>query len=233
MSPNAEHAGISMSGETKRKLTHLLALILPVGIILFGGRTVFLILLPVTSVALAADIMRARSASFSRLIRSIFGSMMRDQEIPEIGKPAVLNGATWTLLSMTMLLLIFPAPLAVLGYSLAMIGDAFAAIIGRTWGKHSWGKLGRPGCTLEGSLAYLVSASGTVFLLGGGALISFSPYSLPLIPLFAASVIAALVEVFPLPGNDNINAPIFAALSMMLIFNSFYGFSYSFFPLVF
>ncbi len=232
MRPTAEHAGISMTGETMRKLTHLLALVLPVGVLLFDERTTFVILFPTTLAALAADVLRARSASFSKVITSLFGSMMRDKEVPEIGNPVIINGATWTLLSMTTLLIIFPASLAVLAYSLAMIGDAFAAMAGRTWGKHSWGRLGRPGCTLEGSAAYLVSASLTAFLLGGGAVLSFSPYSLPLFPLFAGSLVATLIEISPLPGNDNMNAPVFAALSMLLIYNSFYGFSYPLFPLI-
>jgi len=220
-----------MAGETMRKLTHLLALILPLGVIFIGERNMIMILLPATVAALAADFLRARSESFSRLITSIFGSMMRAQEVPEIGKPVVVNGATWTLLSMTMLLAIFPAPLAVLAYSLAMIGDAAAAMIGRTWGKHSWGRFGRPGCTFEGTAAYVISASLTVFFLGGGAFLSFSPYTLPLLPLFAGSIVAALIEVIPLPGNDNINAPVFTALYLVLIYNSFYDFSYSYFPL--
>lgn len=225
---SGEHAGISMTGETKRKLTHLLVLILPVGIIVTSESTMLLVLIPSTLAALAADWLRARSAPFSRIVSLVFGSMLRKHEVPEIGKPPVVNGATWTLLSMTVLLTIFPAPIAVVAYSLAMVGDASAAMVGRTIGKHPWG---RPGCTIEGSLAYALTAFATAAILGGGDLSAFSPYSLPIFPLLLSSLIAAGVEVSPIPGNDNINAPVIVAFFLLFVLNATYDFSFSFFPL--
>ena len=212
LTPGPEnHTGISFSGELERKGLHLLALALPLGVLLLGRDVALMILLPVTGLALTADLLRDRYQWANRLVRDVFGRMMRTSELPPTGGGIVINGATWTLISITLLVVLFPTPIAVVSFSMAMIGDAAAALLGRKFGRHNWG---RPGCTVEGSLAYAGAA-----LLTGLLLVDLQA-GLPgreAAAVLGGSIAAAVTEGLRLPGNDNVNAPLACALVVFLI----------------
>jgi len=110
-------AGISLTGETFRKLTHIFALIMPLVAWTFGVVVTLSIMIPVTLCAAGADYFRVRSARFKTFIERYFGSMMRSHELPAVGEPVILNGATWTFMAFTMLLLTFEMGIVVTMFS--------------------------------------------------------------------------------------------------------------------
>lgn len=115
-----------------------------------------------------------------------------------------INGATWTLVTMAALTLLFPVPVAVTAFSLFMVGDAAAALVGRRYGRIPWGDGPR---TVEGSIAFVVAAALTVAPLVGIGYIAM-PWWIPAL----AVVVATGAEALPRPLNDNLRVPFTAAL---------------------
>lgn len=224
--PTSE-AALSLTGETFRKLTHLFALIGPLLAWLLGSTFVIIIGVPLTLMAIAADYFRVRSEGVKRLVEKVFGFTMRDYEKPPIGDAMILNGATWTMMSFTILLLLFDIGIAITMFSACMIGDAAAAMIGRRIGKHPWG---RAGCTIEGSAAYFVFGLMTAIAIGGGDLITWTAYSFPLLSLAVGTFFGVIAEVIPLPVNDNLAAPFGSTLSMALVLQFVYDVPLEYFP---
>ena len=133
---------------------------------------------------------------------------MRNEEKPPLGSPIAINGATWVLISATLLTVIFPIHIACATFSLFILGDAAAAIVGRKFGKTHWPRSKK---TVEGSSAF--------FILSVLTLVFFNFLSWPAIIL--VSIIAMTLEIIPLPINDNVRVPI---LTGFVIF----GFEYAF-----
>lgn len=195
---------LPLEDEIKRKALHLLALVVP-GCMLILGRTWSLaLLIPLATLAVAADVFRVRSASFARLIYSIFGFMMRPEERPAIGSAPVLNGATWVLITAALLAILFPVRTAVAAFAAFMVADAAAAIVGRSLGRLNWGSSPR---TVEGSLAFVVV--GTLVM---------APITVePLLVAIAAVLAGAVVEIPNWRLNDNIRVPLVMALVLYLL----------------
>lgn len=190
--------------ELKRKAIHLLALVVPLGMALLGKAWSIYLLVPMALLAVTADVLRVRSEAFARFIYRLFGSMMRTEERPPVGGPITINGATWVLLSAAALALIFPIRIGVAAFTMFMLSDAAAALVGRRFGRLHWGNNPR---TVEGSLAFLVT---------GLVVMAFFPHIVFWIG--AVSVVAAaLAEALPRPLNDNLRVPLVAATVIVLL----------------
>lgn len=180
--------------ELLRKSLHLLALAIPAGIYILDKPLVLFVLLPLSLVAIGADVLRTRSEGFARFIARFFGYMMRPAEVPAIGDNVILNGATWVVVSATLLTLLFPVDVVVPGFASFMVADAAAAITGIQFGRTPWPGTHR---TLEGSIAFVVIAWAVLLPFGH-------------IPVGTAALTAlagAIVEAPKLPVNDNIRVP--------------------------
>ena len=200
---------LSYPGELGRKALHLLALVLPVAVLLIGKPDVLWGLVPLALTALALDLLRVRSAGLNRFIDTFFGWMMRPSERPRPGEPARINGATWVLLSMATLAILFPVDVAVATFIIFMLGDAAAALFGRRFGRHQWTDLlgGRAGCSVEGSTAFMVAGLAMAAIFAGTDIIT-----IPLWALGVTTLVACILEALPLPLNDNMAAPLGAAI---------------------
>ena len=207
-------SGIQIRGEIFRKIIHLLALVLPLAAWAMGGANFLPLLVPLTLIALLADWLRVRSAPLKRFIDKVFGPMMSEQECPAIGEPMSVNGATWTLISFTMLLTVFEMPIAATAFSVFMVGDAAAALIGSSCGRHHWG---RSGCTIEGSVAFFVFGLITALAFAGGGLIPGTLFTLPLWAVVAATLAACIAEGSPVRINDNLFSPFIAAVVLAIM----------------
>jgi dolichol kinase len=199
-SPRDPERPFGYQAELKRKALHLLALVVPLGMYLLGRDAALWILVPVTSMAVGADVLRAYWKPFNRKIRSIFGPLMRTEELPDVGAGVVINGATSVLIGGTLLTLFVPLRIAVPVFVMTMIADAAAALVGRAIGRHRW-----PGRshTVEGSLA---------FVAAGLLVLAFFPLSWT--ARLTATLSAAVAEAAPLPVNDNIAVPLIAAAAV-------------------
>lgn len=193
----------SYAAEIGRKALHLLALVIPLGMWMLGTPLALYVLGGCASVAVIADVARAYSAGFNDWIRTIFGALMRAEELPEVGTRITFNGATCVLVGAALLTLLFPLRVAVPVLTMTMLADAAAALVGRRLGRHSWGSLS---ATVEGSTAFVVT---------GLAVMAAFP-SLALLPAVFGVIVAAVVEAVPFPVNDNIRVPLIAALVVMI-----------------
>lgn len=203
-SPAIDADRLPFAAELQRKVLHLLALVVPLGMAMLGLPTVLYVLLPATTLALTGDALRAYVPDFHRFIRRFFGGMMRPREMPPPGHGIVINGATWVLVSATLLTLIIPLRVAVPILTMFMLSDAVAALVGRRWGRHPWGTTSR---TVEGSAAFLGTGLGVM------ACFPALPFGLSAL----ATGVACLTEAAPMPGNDNVRVPFVAALTLMLL----------------
>jgi|AP95_1055475.scaffolds.fasta_scaffold00284_10 dolichol kinase len=204
---------LNYQGELFRKGLHLLALSYPVGFVLIGRPVGLWIALSLSLLALSLDFLRTRSKAVYRFFDFTFGFMMRANEREVLGGTMVINGATWVAVSFTLLVFFFPEDLAIVSFALFMIGDAVAAIVGRRWGRTQWA---RRGCTVEGSVAFFFAGLAMAFgLASTTSAVAF--YDIEPLALIGGVAVACLLEATPLPINDNLIAPLGAALSMLAI----------------
>ena len=183
--------------EIKRKLIHLTTLVIPIGYGLTSKETALTVLIPLTFCLLVVDMLRCHHSGFSSLFRKCFlGGVLRERE------ENALMGSTYVLLSSTLLLLLFPKTIAIVSLLILTLSDTCAALVGKGIGKISiFGK------TLEGSLAFLVSALLIVWIY-------------PNVNRFAgtlAAVGAAVIELLPIRVDDNFTIPFTAAAIMFFV----------------
>lgn len=118
------------------------------------------------------------------------------------------NGATWVLISATICVLAFPKIITITGFTILIISDICAALIGRRFGKHgffdkSW----------EGTIAFIISAIAIIFIYYN---LFELPYSYLVIGVLAA-VIGGFVEAVSkvIKVDDNLSIPISVGLVML------------------
>lgn len=202
-SPVQDEQDIPYRAEVARKLLHLISLVVPLAMWHLGRDLSIVLLVPTALLITIADVLRFRSAWFYRFIDHIFGFMMRDRERYRAGQPVVLNGATCLIISAAILAVVFPIRIAAISLAVFMVADAAAALAGRRLGRHRW-----PGTehTVEGSIAFAVTATIALGILGG----------FPIGIMLLAALVGAVVEIFPRPFNDNIQVPVVMAIILLL-----------------
>ncbi len=148
---------IAYKNEVLRKSIHLCSLSIPIIYYFIPKFTALSILVPLAILSLALDLGRYYSPSLAKVIYSLFGFMLRKHEIDSNKKN--LNGATYVFLSAVVVVFIFPKVIVITAFSVLIISDISAALIGRKFGKHKF--LSK---SLEGTLAFFISACLVVLL---------------------------------------------------------------------
>ncbi len=189
--------------ELPRKALHVLVACLPFAMILIGRETSLAILIPSAVLAVATDVARTRFAGLESGVQRVFGFMMRPSESGATGR-VVINGATWVLLSLSVLTMLFDLRLVAPVFAMFVLGDAAAGLIGARVGRHPWPWGDR---TLEGSAAFVGVAAVAGSLLPG--------LSLPEVGV--AAVAGAIAEAVPGPFDDNFRSPLAMAALVALI----------------
>lgn len=200
-----------------RKALHLIALVVPISMLWLGQPLAWIVWGGLGIVAVGLDVLRVRSAAFSRLIDAAFGRMMRQEERPEVGDPVVINGATWVLVASALLAFVFPLQLAVFVFVMFMLSDAAAALVGRAVGRTHWFGTSR---TVEGTAAFVAV----------GLLVSLAYPGAPIWACAATVLVAAAVEAAPVKLNDNVRVPFVAALVLFAIHRFALGDALTLFP---
>jgi len=144
-------ATIDYKTELYRKSIHLLSLSIPIGYFFLSKEIALSLLLPLTIIFLVVDTSKFIYPRFYNSISKLFSFMLREHE--KNIKKKTLNGASWVLISATLTLLVFPKIIFISAFSILIISDISAALIGRKFGKHKF--LFK---SLEGSLAFFFSA---------------------------------------------------------------------------
>ena len=194
----------SFLAELWRKAIHLSFLVLPLDLLFEvlpwpRGRAQWTVLLVLLAVgALALDVLRLQERRVRRLFRDFLGGMLREHE--ELG----LLGSTYLLIAALLAVDLFPRPMAAAALGFTVLGDAFAAIVGKAWGRTPVFRK-----TLEGGLGGLLACLVWVAVLAAAGLL---PWSVLLVGALAAS----LAEILPIPLDDNLAMTLMAGYAMRL-----------------
>ncbi|MDR5695383.1 MAG: hypothetical protein QN198_07540 [Armatimonadota bacterium] len=113
-----------------------------------------------------------------------------------------LSAITWFVLASFLLALFASEKAAIAAWLYALFGDWMAAVVGTRWGKHRKGEK-----SLEGTTANLLAC---LFL----ALLVSPSLEFPLAVAIAGALVATVVELIPLPPDDNFTVPFLAGFVM-------------------
>lgn len=200
---NIDNGTINYRDELVRKLIHLFSLSIPVIYYFIPSSTSIKILAALTIFALLIDTGRFVSNSFAKVFYKVFGFLLRKHELDTQNKN--LTGATYVLISALICAIIFPKVIFVTAFSILIISDTMAALIGRKFGKNKFLRK-----SFEGTLAFFVSASIVTFLTPK---IIYSPteYWIGIAGAFVGAIIENVSYGF---SDDNLSIPLSVGLTM-------------------
>ena len=181
-----------------RRLFHLVGCLVLAILALVISRDLFLwLLLSLATAFLLVDVIRLTWPVVNRLFVQLFSCLMRQQETTG------LNASTYVLVGSLLTLLLFDRDIAVAGLIFLGAGDAIAGMVGERWGRH---KLLNK--SLEGTAAFFI------FSLVVGLIFKYVALDISLGVLLLGALSAAIVELLPLPVNDNLTIPLLSAAIM-------------------
>ena len=191
--------------ELVRKAIHLCSLSIPIVYYFISRQVALWIIIPLTIAFVAVDIARYYYPPVQQWFYRWFGSLLRPRESNAAHKR--LNGATYVLISATICIFLFPKPIAITSFSILIISDLMAALIGKRFGRHRFF-----GKTIEGSLAFFLSAV-VVVLLAPKVHNQAGEY---LIGTVAAAA-GTIVEALPIEIDDNLSIPLVIGAIMWVL----------------
>lgn len=202
--PTSSDRQISFLSELWRKGVHLVSLSIPAFYALSGFTKwqMLTFTVPVFLLMILLDMVRLNKLwLWTEFGQKFLGGMVRRHE--RLGD---FTGATYILLSVCAVVFLYNKWIAIAAMSLIIVGDVFAALIGRSLGKIRFGRK-----TVEGSLGCLL----------GTLLVAFLTPNLPLIVTIPGAVVATIVEAFSLRIDDNVSVPLLSGLAMTIFYKIF------------
>lgn len=187
--------------ELYRKLIHISSMWVPLSVFYLEDSLAFLLLSTAFISIVLFEILRRKTKTLN-----VFSEILRPCE-----NEKKLTGAFYMLLGALITFIIFPKIVCVTALSVLMISDSFAALIGKRWGKHPLASK-----TLEGTLAFFVSALIITVLIG---ISSNQPFAANFfISSIIASVTATICELYSpkLNIDDNLLIPVVFAFTQAL-----------------
>ena len=194
--------------EAQRKIVHLAFILLPLELLHQWlpwprGRGEWrAVLVTLVVVAIALDLVRLHDHRVKRFFRAFFGEMIREHE------QFNLLGSTYLLLASLLAIELFARPMAAAAIGFTVLGDGIAAIVGRAYGRTRFFSK-----SLEGA------AAGLMGCLAWAAYLASSGH-LPWTVAIVGALVASLVELLPIPLDDNLGITLFAGYAMRLLKDS-------------
>ena len=185
--------------EYYRKLIHTFNLVIPLSyFFIFPDKWNFLTILIILTICfIIIDICRNIFPSIRSIFSILFDKMLRTHELH--GR---FTGATWVMIASCISILLFSKPVAILALIFMSLGDTAAGLIGQKFGKHKIGEK-----TWEGFIAGLVVC----------LIISFNYNLLPLHISISGALTAMIMEILPIPLDDNFKIPLGSGGIMMML----------------
>jgi len=203
-SPDTQRVGFQK--ELVRKGIHLCSLSIPIIYYYIPRDIALAILVPMTLISIVLDFLRYYSKGVAKFFYFIFGQILRKHET---GGKKTLNGGTYVLISAALCVFLFPKVLVIMSFTILIISDILAALVGM-----SIGKIKINGKTLEGSLAFFISAV-AVILLTPKITYSSTEYLIGIIGAF----IGTLAELYSFNLlDDNFAIPLSISSAMWLLY---------------
>ena len=188
---------LSLRRELTRKALHLLSVVVPVGYAAGLTRAVVVwVLVGAMAIALVVEIARARSARARTLFHAGVGPLLREHESHG------LSGATWLIVALLIAALSFPRGVAIAAMCAAALGDAAAAIVGRTLAPARLGARK----SFAGSVACFAASA-----IAARAIASFAWHE-----ALIAGVLASLAERPRGPMDDNLRITLAVGCGILL-----------------
>jgi dolichol kinase len=194
-----EFASVEQSYATEliRKSIHLISLAIPVVYYFISRNTALAILIPLALAFSLSDLARLVLPPVGALYTRFFGFLLRRHEA-RATKPR-LNGATFVLMSAVICIWFFPKVIVITAFSILIISDTAAALIGRRYGRHPFREK-----SVEGTTAFFLTAM---------LVVAVAPKIEYLAAEYLIGAIAAIVGAFveALSGDlidDNLSIPI-------------------------
>jgi dolichol kinase len=178
--------------EARRKAIHFGSLILPLALLdewtpwPHGRAEWRVLLILLTLSAIAFDVIRIYQRRVRAFMREFFGGMIREHERWN------LLGSTYLLIAALLAIEIFPQTIAAAALGFTVLGDGVAALVGKAWGRTKFFNK-----TLEGAIG------GFLACLAWAAWLAWTGHA-PWPPLIAGALAASLVELLPIPLDDNL-----------------------------
>lgn len=198
-----DNGTIQYKDELFRKLIHLTSLSIPIVYYFISAQSAAIILGILAVLALVIDLGRYLHPETGKIFYKLFGFLLREHELDH--KKKNLNGATYVLISALISVLIFPKVIFISAFSILIISDSLAALIGRKFGKHKF--LSK---SLEGTLTFFISACIVILFtpkVGG----FFEEYLIG----FIAAFVGAIVENISFKlVDDNLSIPLAVGFTM-------------------
>ena len=198
-----DNGTINYRDELVRKLIHLCSLSIPIIYYFIDRPEAIIILSFFTFLAVVLDLSRYFHPSIGKVFYKIFGFLLRKHELDS--KKKNLNGATYVFISALLCVIIFPKIFFITGFSILIVSDSVAALIGRKFGKHKF--LSK---SFEGTLAFFISASIVVLFtpkIEGAA----TEYLIGIIAAFIGAIVENISFGF---ADDNLTIPISIGFTM-------------------
>ncbi len=169
-----------------RKLIHLLSSLIPLSYIVFDKRVMLQAISLALIISILVEIMRFKSRNFKQIFNKIFGGMLKKNEEKKI------TGATWIIISSFLCIVFFKKEIAIICLLFMSVSDTIASCAGYFFGKHKiFNK------TIEGSICFfIISFFITMF------------FNLNFYLKIFASFLGTLIEIIPLPMDDNLLIPL-------------------------
>jgi len=191
--------------EAQRKSIHLTFILLPLELLHQwlpwprGKGEWRLVLVVAVCGAVLVDLLRIHEQRARRWFREFFGQMIRPHE--RWG----LLGSTYLLLAALLAIEIFHREVAAAAIGFTVVGDAFAALGGRAYGRtRIFGK------SIEG---FAIGLAGCLVWAAYLATVGHLPWNV----VVTGAVAASLVELLPIPLDDNLGMTLAAGYAMTLL----------------
>jgi len=191
--------------ELRRKAIHLAFVLLPLALLhdwLPWPRSHgewALLLLAAAAAAAIVDLMRLHDRRVKGLVMRYFGPLIRKHEKQN------LLGSTYLLLAALLAFEIFPRPIAAAAIGMTVLGDGVAAIVGKAYGRTPiFSK------SVEGAVGGLAACGlWAGYLVVGG--------HLPWYVAVSGALAASLIELLPIPLDDNLGMTLVSGYVMKLL----------------
>jgi dolichol kinase len=200
-------AQITYRNELVRKAIHLSSLWISIFYYFVSRELALLVLVPITVLFIAGDLGRYYSPHLQMLVNKLFGWLLRRHE--NDARQKRLNGASYVLIAAFLSILIFPKFIAIISFTILIIGDSVAALIGRKFGKHRYGQK-----SFEGTLAFIMSGI-LIILITPKIDYGLGEYFIG----FAAVIVGGLVEAFIVNIDDNLTVPLSVGATMWIAYS--------------
>ena len=189
-----------MAQELQRKSIHLLGLVFPILYLFTTRHTAVIAVGALLAIALGTELLKVLFPAFRVIFMRVFSPMLRSQE-----RSGGLTGATYYLIGSFLCILLFDKTLAIVCLCFLTLGDLFAALIGKQWGRIKL--FSRK--SLEGSLACFIVCAAAALLIGLHPVVAI-----------AGALAATLIELLPTGVDDNVTIPLISGLAMHLLINN-------------